>query len=282
MKPVLPTLAIGIALAIAFALVASARGEPLRVASLVPAASDAVRAVGPREALVATARRSLHQPVGDGVADLGNPHTPDLEALAASRPTLILADRARQARIVPADLTGRTFWLDLGTVDATLRSFDALGDALTAGEAMRAKTAAVRSQITAARSARPVRALALFGTPGQFQVITGAHWLGDLLTQLGAERVGPAEEAIASIVPLNDEVAATLRADLVVIVAHGDPRAVESALRERLATGGAWSGIASARGGIHVLDAERFGANPGLALGDAAAELSALLARAAR
>jgi iron complex transport system substrate-binding protein len=262
-----------------------ARGEPARIASLVPAASAAVEAVAGPHVLVATARRSLRVAPRAGVLDLGNPHAPDLEALVSARPTLILADRDRQARMLPPSLSAKAFWLELSGVDATLRSLDALGARIGAATKMETRTRAVRARISALRASRQVRALALFGTPGQFQVITRRHWLGDLLAELGATCIEPAASADAlgsSIVPLNDEAAASIAADLVVVVAHGEPRAVRAALTERLATGGAWSGIASARGGIHALDAERFGANPGLALGDAAEELARLLEGAAR
>jgi ABC-type Fe3+-citrate transport system substrate-binding protein len=277
----LRSFAIAIVLASAPAL-GNARGETLRVASLIPSASAAIEAVAAPGTLVATARRSLHEPVRAGLVDLGNPHSPDLEALAAARPTLIVAERARQERALTPELRERAFWLELATVDATLRSLDALGARVGAGDAMRARTEEARRRIAALRRARPVRVLALFGTADQFQLITERHWLGDLLAQLGAERAGAAGPALPGIVPLTDEVAATLRADLVLVVAHGDPRAVESALRERIAAGGVYAGIASAHGGTHVLDAARFAVNPGLALADAAEELARLLAKAAQ
>jgi iron complex transport system substrate-binding protein len=79
-------------------------------------------------------------------------------------------------------------------------------------------------------------------------------------------------------VPLSDEVLATLRPELLLLLSHGDPARVEAEFRRRL-EGGPWQGLrTSARRGVHVLDPVLFQANPGLGVVDAARALTALVA----
>jgi len=58
----------------------------------------------------------------------------------------------------------------------------------------------------------------------------------------------------------------------VLLVSHGDPNAIRSALERRIEGGGAWRGLQRAAT-VQVLDPELFAANPGLAMGSAAQAL---------
>ena len=66
---------------------------------------------------------------------------------------------------------------------------------------------------------------------------------------------------------------ALARPDLVLLIAHGDPRQIRAELDRRLERGGPWTGLGRARLGVHVLDPTLFSSNPGLELTFAAQEL---------
>ncbi len=255
-------------------------GELLRVASLLPFASDAVRTVAPPGLLVASTRRSLHEPVASGLTDLGSPHAPDLEALASARADLVIADPLLQERIVPEPLRERVLWIDGATAESTLVSLEKLGVRIGAEAEMRERTQRARNQIRAAHISEPTSALLLFGTGADFRVITHRHWLGDLVGGLGAklwEGAAPLPDNLPGIAPVNDELLAGARPDVVLLVAHGDPAAVSADFQRRLQSGGAWRRLRSAPKGAHVLDAARFAANPGLEMGTVARELARIL-----
>jgi iron complex transport system substrate-binding protein len=122
--------------------------------------------------------------------------------------------------------------------------------------------------------------LALFGTPDSFFVITERTWIGDLLARLGFEL--PALTAAESprfpgFVPVSDELLVTLRPELVLLVAHGDPAALREALARKTAEGGPWSAVGRAASrGVEVLDPHVFGSNPGFGMDRAAKALVAL------
>ncbi len=258
----------------------SAQPKLLRVAALLPWVGEAVEVAGPDVALVAGVRRALHQPLPDGLVDLGNPHSPSLERLVEVHPDLVVADRAIHARLAPQiEQLGATVLL-LGTdsVAETTASLDALSAALGRPAPLEARIAEVRARIGALADRSEASVVALFGAPGSFYVMTERAWLGDLARHVGLDLAIAAsgDERFPGLVAVSDEAMATAHPDLVLLVAHGDPSRIRADLERRTAEGGAWSGLAGARLGIHVLDPDLFSANPGLEIVRAAEALVAL------
>lgn len=275
----------GVLLVAALAFVSgSARAAdpaPQRVATLLPFVADALARIDGPFAVVASVRRDLRIPV-TGAADLGNAHSPSLEQLADARPTLVVADaglHAAQTERLAVD-GADVLLLDTRSVAATLAGLDDVGRRVGAADAMRGETDAVRRRLETLVRGEPLPTLALFGAPGSFLVLTERTWLGDLMGQLGYRNVGNAvggDERFPGLIALSDETLATLQPELVLLVTHGDPTAIEKAFAERTARGGPWQMLQrSATRGVHVLDPRLFTANPGLGLAQAAEELRAL------
>jgi iron complex transport system substrate-binding protein len=270
------------ALAAGLALAAGSAAEPVRVASLLPFVGAALALVPEQATVVAAARSDLRTPVAAGVVDLGNPHAPDLEGLAAAKPALVVGDRALHGRLREDLARGGAdvLLLDTTGVDATLDGLVTVGERVGATAPLRARADAVRAALAGLRLDPAVRALALFGTPDSFFVVTGRTWLGDLLLRLGFALPPVAEsgsERFPGFVPVSDELLVTLRPELVLLVAHGDPRALREALVQKTSQGGPWSALGrSATRGVRVLDPRTFSANPGFGLDGAARALVAL------
>lgn len=258
----------------------SARPKLLRVAALLPWVAEAVEVAGPDVALVAGVRRVLHEPLPDGLVDLGNPHSPSLERLVEVHPDLVVADRAIHARLAPQieKLGARVLLLGTDSVAETTASLDALSAALGRPAPLEARIAEVRARIGALADRSEASVVALFGAPGSFYVMTERAWLGDLARHVGLDLAIAAsgDERFPGLVAVSDEAMAMAHPDLVLLVAHGDPNRIRADLERRTAEGGAWSGLAGARLGIHVLDPDLFSANPGLEIVRAAEALVAL------
>jgi iron complex transport system substrate-binding protein len=258
-----------LALGLALAARPAAAADPVRVATLLPFVEAALaRIEGPYE-VVATVRRELHVPV-TGATDLGSPHSPSFERLAEARPTLVVADRDLHALQAESLEVGgaQVLLLDTRSIDATLAGLEQVGERVGAAEAMRAETAAVRARLAQLALARPLPTLAVFGAPGSFMIFTERTWLGDLLERLAFANVGDVpggNERFPGLIALSDETLAGLRPELVLLVSHGDPAAIEAAFARRTAPGGPWSGLREDAGrGVHALDPHLFAANPGL------------------
>lgn len=258
----------------------SAQPKLLRVAALLPWVAEAVEVAGPDVALVAGVRRVLHEPLPDGLVDLGNPHSPSLERLVEVHPDLVVADRAIHARLAPQieKLGARVLLLGTDSVAETTASLDALSAALGRPAPLEARIAEVRARIGALADRSEASVVALFGAPGSFYVLTERAWLGDLARHVGLDLAIAAsgDERFPGLVAVSDEAMAMAHPDLVLLVAHGDPNRIRADLERRTAEGGAWSGLAGARLGIHVLDPDLFSANPGLEIVRAAEALVAL------
>jgi iron complex transport system substrate-binding protein len=264
------------------------RQRAVRVATFVPYVEEALaRLPGAQVVVVATVRRSMHEPPRAGVADLGTPHAPSLEALAAARPDLVVGDVSMHAMLAEnvKPLGAELLLLDPSSIDATYAGLLEVAKRVGAVPEMQREVDASKAALAQLALAEPVSTLALFGTPARWLVVTERSWLGDLLQALRLDPVSKGTrgaERIPGYAEVSDEQIATTRPELVLVVTHGDPRQIRAGLDARIGPRGAWSGVAEkAVDGVHVLDPGMFTVNPGLALPDAARALVALAKEAA-
>ena len=209
---------VGVGVAAAWLLCAgAATAAELRVATLLPAAEVALRGL-PGVQVVAGIRASMRAPERSDVIDLGTPHAPNLERLASARADLIVADALINAPI-RAELGrtgGEVMLLDTTSVDSTFAALETLGKRAGAEAQMAERVKTARARLASQALAQPLKVLALFGTPGSFQVVTGGAWIGSLLEalhyqNLGAQLTGAGR--FPGFAEVSDEVLATLRPD---------------------------------------------------------------------
>ena len=273
-----PRLAVWLLLLIALPGLATAE---TKVATLLPAVEDALRDV-PGVSIVAGVRTSFRAPERTDVIDLGSPHSPNVERLAESGADIVVGDAQINGHLV--DSLGRfgaeVVLVDTTDVDATLNDLAALGERVGAGDTVGPKVEAARAQLAEQKLEEPIQVLPLFGTPGRFQVVTSRAWLGSLLDKVGFVNVAAdasGAQRVPGFVEVSHEYLATLRPEMVVLMAHGDPRAIQQELETKLSGAGPWAALGkSATRGVHVLSPRQFLANPGLALPGAAETLVAL------
>ena len=249
---------------------AAEQAAPVRVATLLPFVEDAIALSGDGAAVVASVRRSVHAPLAEGVIDLGNPHSPNMEKVAEARPDLVIGDAGVHGRFRGAlsAAGAKVLMLETSGVDSTFDALAAVSHAIGGSTALDGQIAATRARIEGLSVAGSPRILTLFGSPGTFYVMTDRAWLGDLAKRVGyaSTITGSGNERFPGLVPVSDEVMAMARPDLVLLIAHGNPVQIRAELDRRTAKAGAWAGLAGAELGVHVLDPTLFSANPGLDL----------------
>ncbi|MEM7410330.1 MAG: ABC transporter substrate-binding protein [Myxococcota bacterium] len=257
--------------------------KSLRVATLLPSVEDALRDL-PGVEVVAGVRRSFTAPERTDVIDLGSPHHPNVERLATSRADLVIADALINGHLeeMLTRFGAEVMMIDTTSVEGIFAGLVAVGRRVGAEQALEQRVASAREGVNAQKVEAPLRVLALFGTPGKFQVITDQNWIGSLLDTLALENLGAGvrgEQRIPGFVAVSQEHLSTLRPDLVLLVAHGDPRAIQGELQKQLAGNGPLGQLGkSASHGVHVLRPDLFMGNPGLALPAAAEALAAYAA----
>jgi iron complex transport system substrate-binding protein len=255
------------------------------VATLLPYFEDALRPLAPRARLVAAVRRDLHHPPEAPLADLGSPHSPNVEVLAASGAEIVVGERMLHAALAPeiARAGAELVLVDSSGVEPTFGGLLEVGRRAGVEQELASAVSRAREALASLHLDREVPILALFGVPGSFLAFTPRTWLGDLLRAQGFRNVAAeldGRERFPGFAELSDEVVGGLRPELVVIVAHGDADAIRAAFLQRLAPDGPWGALrASAVRGVHVLPERLFTSNPGLAMPDAARVLRELASR---
>lgn len=284
-RPVALLALVALLLGAGVAVPAAAAAAPVRVASLVPFAADALARVPEHAVVVATVRRSMTEPVPEGVIDLGSPHAPSFERLAESGAQLVVADGAMHAALT--EQLGRggaeVLLLDTNSVASTFDGLRELGRRVGAADAMEQAVRDSEASLARAALPTPIPTLPFFGAPGSFLVITERTWFGDLLGKLNFQNLAATstgKESFPGYVQVSDELLATMQPSLVLLVAHGDPEAIRTAFLRRADARGPWKSFQQAEHGVHVLDAQTFAANPGLAMPEAAQRLVRLVAPA--
>ncbi len=263
--------AVGVA-AVTLLAVRPLAAEPVRVATLLPYVADALARVPEQATIVASVQRVTGGPNSGGI-DLGTAHQPNLELLAAARPTLVVADAHRHAALAPKLAIGGAEVLLLrgDSVEATLEAIRTVAERVGAGPQLGAEIARVRAELDQLRAAAPgsERVLPVFGAPGSFLVATDRTWWGDLLQRLGRESAAAEglPESLPGYVQLSEEVLAAAQFDRVVLLAHGSPAIVARAFAADLAR------LGRADLPVEPLDPDLFGTNPGLRMVEAARAL---------
>ncbi len=168
--------------------------EPMRIVSLAPANTEIVYALGIFDRMVGVTTWDDYPPQVKGVAKIGDFTTPNLEAIAAAKPDVILLTGGVQADVLskleglgakvvvvdPQDLEG--VYSAIGTV-AKITGTAAKGDEVVAG--MKSKVADVTAKLA---GAAPTRAFIEIGWNPLFTAGPGTL-LDDLLVRAGGQNV---------------------------------------------------------------------------------------------
>jgi ABC-type Fe3+-citrate transport system substrate-binding protein len=251
--------------------------HPVRVATLLPYAAEALAGFEAAAVVIANVARP-----GESVAatqmDLGMAHEPNLELLATVRADLIIGDRRLHATLREqlGRFGGDVLLVDASSVQATFDGLLEIGRRVGLEKELAARVAAVEAELAGLRLSTPVTTLPLFGAPGTFLAITPQTWLGDLLARLDFDNLassGSGHQTRPGYVSLSDEVLASSRPRLVLLMAHGDADEIAHGFRKAALASGGWAHLADR---VHLLDPRLFAGNPGLRMGDAGRVLVAL------
>lgn len=247
-------------------------GVPTRIVSLNPATTELVATIVGVDRLVGRTRWDAYPASVLAVPDLGDGMRPNIEAVLAARPDLVLlyaSEENRGARDAFRRAGIPTLAIRIDAVADFDRTMQALGVVLGAPEAAAAARDSVRASMDRAAQrvpaeARPRVVWPLWDAP--LMVVGRGSFLHELLAIAGAENVFGDLDAPSPIVTIEE----LLRRDPDVILA-GPTRAGQ------LATDPRWAALRAVRSGrVLIYDTLRVG-RPGIRLGEAAHHLADLL-----
>ena len=206
------------------------------VASLVPAATDMIIAMGAKDALVAVSNWDAERPEIAGLARVGDYRTVDWEKLASLRPDVMIV-QWRPDKMPPgvveraAELHIELVNLRIVYLDEIFTAFQTLGDGI--GQREKAETAAanLRRQLDGVRAAvagKPRVRTLISQTESPLSTVGGGNFMNDLLTIAGGTNV--IEGGDNSFPNIDLERLIALDPDAVIhILPDGSPQSIERA-----------------------------------------------------
>jgi iron complex transport system substrate-binding protein len=250
------------------------------VASLVPAATDMIIAMGSRERLVAVSNWDADRPEIAGLPRVGDYRTIDWEKLASIRPDVMIV-QWRPDKMPPgvaelaAELNIHLVNLRIVYLDDVFVALRALGDAI--GERPRSDAAArdLHRQLDAVRAAvagkPPVRTL-ISQTESPLSTVGGGNFMDDLLTIAGGKNV--IQGGDNSFPNIDVERLVALNPDVVIHLLPGESQQVIDRARAF------WSSrteLAAVKGNRVYLETESYLLLPGPNVGKIAERLATML-----
>ncbi|MFN7987252.1 MAG: helical backbone metal receptor [Thermoanaerobaculia bacterium] len=178
----------------------------MRIVSLCPSTTESLFALGLGGHLVGVTRYCVHpREALQGIPRVGGTKNPDLAAIAALEPDLVLcnAEENREADVAELSRLHRVELSHPRRVADVPPMLRRLGALTGTGEAAEGLARDVEERLAAARAARPVR-FAYLVWKGPFMAASAGTYISDLLATFGGVNVFPAE---AGDWPRTDEAA---------------------------------------------------------------------------
>lgn len=171
--------------------------EPLRVVSMLPSHTETVVALGAAEKLVGVDEFSNYPAsLTARLPKVGNGFQPNIEAIVALRPDLVLVDGSTAARLVGRlEEAGLNVYVGTpGTVPQIFQTINTVGRMLNREAGALALTTRIRRDVNALEAAvrgRPVVSVYYELDPTPYSVGPGSY-IGDLLRRARARTIVPA------------------------------------------------------------------------------------------
>ncbi|WP_157272867.1 heme ABC transporter substrate-binding protein IsdE [Paenibacillus daejeonensis] len=218
----------------------------------------------------------------DGVTEVGNPMSPDMELVKSLKPTEVLSVTTLQYDLEPVfdnvnlDATFLDF-TSLSNMQAAITDLGARYDreqqASAIVETLDAQVAEIRE---AARGREQPTVLILLGVPGSYLVATEHSYIGDLVRLLGGVNIvqGESVEYLAS----NTEYLQQANPDVILRAAHGMPEEVVKMFDAEFKTNDIWKHFKAVQTGrVYDLEEALFPTTANLAADRALAALAEML-----
>lgn len=231
--------------------------------------------------------RDLYPPEAAEIPIVGRSHStgPDLEALAAHRPQVILLHEVFASFADPIERTLRVpvLLINVRSLEELPQKIGLIGQ-LTGKEAeARALLADLEETRAELRRRRPAetpapRVLSLVGTDDAWYAHRSTHFMGSLLAEVGAENIASRQQVDAQfrqLAPIDLEQVLIADPEVIFLFAHGNQ---PEAVLKRFAEHPAYRSLRAVRTGrVHTLPNTIYTSQPGPRAGEALRELFRLI-----
>lgn len=218
----------------------------------------------------------------DGVTEVGNPMSPDMERIMSLKPTEVMSVTTLKYDLAPhfEELGVPVTFVNLESIDHMLSEIRKMGEkydrkeqAEAIVEKFNAKAAEIEKRVKGKKSPT---VLILMGVPGSYLVATEKSYIGDLVKRSGGINVVQGEdvEYLAS----NTEYLHQSNPDIILRAAHGMPEEVVEMFDKEFKENDIWKHFNAVKNRrVYDLEETLFGTTGNLAVAEALEELQSML-----
>lgn len=263
--------------------------HPQRVVVLNASNVDLYVAAGGGASIVGKASSQTYsdevQSATASAQEVGIIHSPNLEAIVALRPDLVIGTNVPyHQNLIPAlEKAGIPVYIN------SLNSFEDIYDTLELYGSLTGEEAAAEARIKQMKAQHdeliagvqgktPPKSVIIFGNPDSFSMATKKTFTGSLVEELGGGNLADTLGKGDAYVPLSMEFLAAQNPDTIFIIMMGSPQAMQEKLQKDLEGNPVWSGTNAVKNNrVHILPYNLFTVNPGTQAIDAMRTLASYM-----
>ena len=206
-----------------------------------------------------------------GAQEVGIIHSPNLEAIVALQPDLVIGTNVpyHQNLIPTLEKAGIPVYINslnsFEDIYNTLELYGSLTGEKAAAETRSKQMQAQHDELAAnVQDKTPPKSVIIFGNPDSFSMATKKTFTGALVEELGGGNLADTLGKGDAYVPLSMEFLAAQNPDVIFVIMMGNPQTMQEKLQKDLAANPAWSGTNAVKNNrVHILPYNLFTVNPG-------------------
>lgn len=239
---------------------------PASVATLDPGMLDILVELGANVTGRPTLSTSTTEEI-EAIQELGNPHEPSFEQIAAVNPELLIVPPSFMQYASTLEATGtKVAYLNMESIDdikSTIGKYASLFGKDTIAKEIVGEIDAKLAEVEVASTQK---ALIVYGAPGTYLAALDHSLYGDILAKAGGNNIAsglPAMEKYPSYANLSAEKIVEGNPQLIMLITHADPEMVQEGFEKQMNENAAWKNLDAVKNGqILILPSELF-ENPG-------------------
>lgn len=259
---------------------------PERIVVISVATAEIMHSLGIPIVGMSSTSRELSEGLRN-LPEVGIPMTPDMERIAALNPDLVFMSTNFKAAHQDnfAQFNINTYFIDNQRYTDTQKSIEMLAKAFGKEDMIDDILKPIKEReeaiLKAYKEFEKPTVMVIFGTADSFSMARDNSFAGEMVKILGAKNLTDdleIDDEMASMLPLSIEQAVQFNPDVILRIAHGNPRQVQRLYDVEFASNPIWHDIEAVKNHrVHDLSTELFFANPGLTAIDALEELAKIL-----
>lgn len=213
--------------------------------------------------------------------EIGNPHQPNFENLAAAQPDMLITGLSFQQHAKNVESQGtQVVYTAANSVKDIQDTISLVGELTEKSEKADEINQNIDTKIEEAKANQaedPVRTLLVYGAPGTFLAALPNSLTGDILEIAGGENIASdfeEDDSYPQYASLSIEKIVERDPEVIMLITHGEPETVKEAFEKEMKQKAAWKNLDAVKNGhVIILSSELFGTNPGTKVVDAISEI---------